>query len=138
MRSWYTCKPCERTKKAHINVVVYDSTWEASDAYVLDNTDKVEAWVKNDHLGFEIFYIYRGVVRKYRPDFLVRLKNGEMLVLETKGQMSEQDKVKQRYLDEWIQAVNAHGGFGQWCKAVTTEPGEINSFLEKTREATGA
>ena len=134
MRSWYTGKPCERTKKSHINVVVYDSTWEASDAYVLDNSDEVDAWVKNDHLGFEIFYIYRGVVRKYRPDFLVRLKSGEMLILETKGQMSEQDRVKQRYLDEWIQAVNAHGGFGQWCKAVTGEPGEISSVLEKTRD----
>jgi type III restriction enzyme len=131
MRSWYTGKPCERTKKSHINVVVYDSAWEASDAFVLDNSDEVEAWVKNDHLGFEIFYIYRGVVRKYRPDFLVRLKSGEMLVLETKGQMSEQDKVKQKYLDEWIQAVNAHGGFGTWKSDVAKGPGEIKDVLIK-------
>ena len=41
------------------------------------------AWVKNDHLGFEVLYIYRGVVHKYRPDFLIRLVSGEMLVLET-------------------------------------------------------
>ncbi len=131
MRTWYTGKPCERTKKSHINVVVYDSTWEASDAYALDNSDEVEAWVKNDHLGFEIFYIYRGVVRKYRPDFLVRLRSGEMLVLETKGQMSEQDKVKQKYLDEWIQAVNAHGGFGTWKSDVGKGPGEIKDVLIK-------
>ena len=26
MRTWYTGKPCERTKKSHINVCVYDST----------------------------------------------------------------------------------------------------------------
>ena len=85
MRTWYTGKPCERTKKSHINVCVYDSTWEASDAFVLDDSEHVAAWVKNDHLGFEVLYVYRGVVRKYRPDFLVRLANGEMLVLETKG-----------------------------------------------------
>jgi len=129
MRTWFTGKPCERTKKSHINVVVYDSTWEASDANVLDNSDEVKAWVKNDHLGFEVFYIYRGVVRKYRPDFLVKLANDEMLILETKGQETEQDKVKQRYLDEWIQAVNAHGGFGQWRSAVAREPGEIKDIL---------
>jgi type III restriction enzyme len=27
MRTWYTSKPCERTRKSHINVCVYDSTW---------------------------------------------------------------------------------------------------------------
>lgn len=129
MRTWYTGKPCERTRKSHINVCVYDSTWEDSDAFILDDSDAVAAWVKNDHLGFEILYVYRGVVRKYRPDFLVRLKNGEMLVLETKGEDPEQDKVKRRYLDEWTQAVNAHGGFGRWRAAVLKHPGEIRDVL---------
>ncbi len=129
MRTWYTGKPCERTRKSPINVCVYDSTWEASDAFALDESNAVSAWVKNDHLGFEILYVYRGVVRKYRPDFLIRLQNGEMLVLETKGQNTEQDKVKRRYLDEWCQAVNAHGGFGQWRPAVAASPGEIRDIL---------
>jgi len=129
MRTWYTGKPCERTHRSHINVCVYDSTWEASDAFALDNSDAVSAWVKNDHLGFEVFYIYRGVVRKYRPDFLVRLANGKFLVLETKGQNTEQDKVKRRYLEEWTRAVNAHGGFGQWRSAVARSPGEIYEIL---------
>ena len=35
-----------------------------------------------------------------------------MLILETKGQDTEQDRVKRRYLDEWVQAVNQQGGFG--------------------------
>ncbi|GAB4371085.1 MAG: DEAD/DEAH box helicase family protein [Calditrichia bacterium] len=135
MRTWYTGKPCERTRKSHINVCVYDSTWEASDAFVLDNSDEVAAWVKNDHLGFEILYVYRGVVRKYRPDFLVRLVNGVMLVLETKGQDTEQDRVKRRYLDEWTQAVNAHGGFGHWRWAVAKHPGEIRDVLLQGQEA---
>jgi type III restriction enzyme len=129
MRTWYTGKPCERTKKSHINFCVYDSTWEASDAFVLDNSDAVAAWVKNDHLGFEVLYLYRGVVRKYRPDFLVRLKNGDMLVLETKGQQSEQDRTKLTYLGEWTKAVTAHGGFGRWRYAVTGSPGELHDIL---------
>src|SRR5690606_32854341 len=135
MRTWYTGKPCERTRKSHINVCVYDSTWEASDAYVLDNSEHVAAWAKNDHLGFEILYVYRGVVRKYRPDFLARLANGDMLILETKGQETEQDRVKRRYLDEWVRAVNSHGGFGRWHWAVTRGPGEIKDVLQQLSTA---
>jgi len=131
MRTWYTGKPCERTRRSHINVCVYDSSWEAADAFHLDDSDRVAAWVKNDHLGFEVLYIYRGVVRKYRPDFLVRLASGAMLVLETKGQDTEQDQVKQRYLEEWVQAVNAHGGFGRWCWGVARQPGDIRDILAR-------
>ncbi|MCL6613238.1 MAG: DEAD/DEAH box helicase family protein [Firmicutes bacterium] len=129
MRTWYTGKPCHRTEKSHINFCVYDSTWEASDAYVLDHSPQVAAWVKNDHLGFEILYVYRGVVRKYRPDFLIRLVTGEMLVLETKGQDTEEDRVKREYLKEWVEAVNSHGGFGHWWWDVARQPGEIQDIL---------
>ncbi len=132
MRTWYTGKPCERTKKSHINVCVYDSAWEACDAFVLDDSEHVDAWAKNDHLGFEVLYVYRGVVRKYRPDFLVRPANGDMLILETKGQNTEQDKVKHRYLEEWTQAVTTHGGFGCWHCAVAKAPGEIRDILMHT------
>jgi type III restriction enzyme len=136
MRTWYTGKPCERTRRSHINVSVYDSTWEASDAFVLDDSDTVTAWAKNDHLGFEVLYVYRGVVRKYRPDFLVRLVSGETLVLETKGQDTEQDRVKRGYLAEWTQAVNAHGGLGSWSWAVAHHPGEIKDILLKHATST--
>ena len=129
MRTWYTGKPCERTKLSHINVCVFDSTWEASDAFVLDDSAAVAAWAKNDHLGFEILYVDGGVVRKYRPDFLVRLTSGDMLVLETKGRDTERDRTKRRYLDEWVHAVNAHGGFGRWHWAVAKNPGEIRDLL---------
>ena len=57
------------------------------------------------------------------------LKNGDVLVPETKGQDTEQDKVKRRYLEEWTQAVNSHGGFGQWRSAVADHPGEITDNL---------
>ena len=134
MRTWYTGKPCERTKKSHINVCVFDSTWEASDAFALDESDAVETWVKNDHLGFEVLYVYRGVVRKYRPDFLVRLASGDTLILETKGQDTEQDRVKRRYLDEWVQAVNTQGGFGHWRWATAYQLGQIKDILLAVRD----
>ncbi|KFD41254.1 hypothetical protein DK28_0210665 [Peptococcaceae bacterium SCADC1_2_3] len=46
-------------------------------------------------------------------------------------QATEQDKVKHRYLSEWSQAVNAHGGFMYWRCAVTKEPREIRDILIK-------
>jgi type III restriction enzyme len=129
MRPWYTGRPCERTQRSHINFCVYDSAWEASEAYQLDNHPAVTAWVRNDHLGFEIPYIYKGVRRKYRPDFLVRLTSGGMLVLEVKGRNTEEDRVKQEFLAEWVRAVNAHGGFWEWCWDVLHEPKDIVEIL---------
>jgi type III restriction enzyme len=57
MSTWYTGKPCERTLKSHVNFCVSESGWEASDAYELDHHPGVTAWVKNDHLGFDVLSI---------------------------------------------------------------------------------
>ncbi|NIS48561.1 MAG: type III restriction endonuclease subunit R, partial [candidate division Zixibacteria bacterium] len=131
MNPWWTGKPCEHTQKSHINMCVYDSTWEASEAYVLDNHPKVEAWAKNDHLGFVIYYIFRGVVYRYFPDFIIKLTNGEQLILETKGQDTQKDKTKREFLDEWVQVVNEQGGFGRWHWAVSKAPSEIYEILSQ-------
>ena len=131
MATWYTGKPCAHTARSHINACVYDSTWEASEAFELDNNSAIESWAKNDHLGFEVLYVHRGVVRKYRPDFLIRLKSGDMLVLETKGIDDDQNRTKRRFLGEWSRAVNQHGGFGRWTWAVSRDPGDIKDVLHK-------
>ncbi len=131
MRTWHTCKPCKPTERSHINYCVFDSTWEASDASILDTSTEVDAWVKNDHLGFEILYTYRGVIRKYRPDFLARLKSGNMLILETKGKETEQTRTKHKFLQEWVEAVNVHGGFGHWSCDMSRAPGELHEILKK-------
>ena len=131
MRTWYTGKPCEYSKRSHINHCVYDSTWEASEAFTLDHDANVYAWVKNDHLGFEILYVYKGVVKKYRPDFLVRLTSGRLLVLEVKGQDSQQNQSKRQFLGEWVAAVNEHGGFGSWASDVSRDPADLQGILAK-------
>ena len=131
MRTWFTGKPCAPATHSHINFCVFDSTWEASDAFVLDHASEVAAWVKNDHLGFEVFYVHGGVVRKYRPDFLIRLASGDMLVLETKGQDTDRDRTKRRFLAEWVEAVNTHGGFGRWSYDVSLNPGDIHGILAR-------
>jgi type III restriction enzyme len=131
MRTWYTGKPCEYTKKSNINFCVFDSTWEASEAFQLDRNENVKAWAKNDHLGFEILYTFKGVIKKYRPDFLILLKSGNFLVLETKGQDSQQDKTKRAFLDEWVKAINNKGGFGKWSWAVSYNPSDLPEILDK-------
>jgi type III restriction enzyme len=129
MRPWYTGKPNELTKRSHISHCVYDSTWEATEAFELERNAHVVAWAKNDHLGFEIMYVYNGVVKKYRPDFLIRLATGKMLVLEVKGQDSQQNKTKREFLGEWVRAVNTHGGFGTWARDVSHDPADIGAIL---------
>jgi type III restriction enzyme len=131
MLPWYTGKPCEHTMRSHINMCVFDSTWEASEAFELDRNPNVAAWVKNDHLGFEITYSYKGVIRKFRPDYLVRLARGKMLVLEVKGQDSQEQQTKREFLDEWIRAVNGDGGFSTWAADVSRHPADIHEILEK-------
>lgn len=134
MRPWRTGKPCKPAKRSHINHAVFDSTWEESEAFELDRNEVVSAWVKNDHLSFEIFYMYKGSVKKYRPDFLIRLKSGNMLVLEVKGLQTEKDDAKHDYMREWIKAVNEHGGFGRWAFEVSTHPSDIKDILAKMKE----
>jgi type III restriction enzyme len=129
MLPWYTGRPWEYTKKSHINRCVFDSTWEASESSVLDRDERVEAWVKSDHLGFEIVYVFDGQVKKYQPDYLVRLTDGTMLVLEVKGRESPKDQSKRRFMDEWIHAVNDHGGFGRWVYAVSRDPSDLKDIL---------
>lgn len=125
VRTWYTSKPCEWTEKSHINHCVYDSSWEANEAYSLDKSELVDSFVKNDHLGFVILYNYNGIIRKYYPDFIIRLKNGHYLILETKGQDNQQNQVKREFLDEWVNAVNEHGGFGKWHWEVSFHPSDV-------------
>lgn len=131
MAPWYTSKPCEFTQKSHINFCVMDSAWESSEAFAIDQHPAVDAWVKNDHLGFEVFYVFRGVVRKYRPDFLIRLASGEHLILETKGKDTDQDKTKRRFLDEWVRAVDEHGGFGKWRWDVSLDPADVADVIAR-------
>ena len=134
MATWYTGKPCEHTARSHINQCVFDSAWEATEAYALDHSELVGAWVKNDHLGFEVFYVHAGVVRKYWPDYLIRLANGAMLVLEVKGRERGEDRIKRQHMEEWCKAVSDHGGFGRWECAVSWRPSDIHDILaEKAR-----
>ncbi len=131
MRSWYTTKPCQPAQKSQISHVVADSAWEAHTANVLEQSEQVLAYAKNDHLGFQVHYLWNGARRRFVPDFLVRLANGKTLILEIKGEDSPQNKAKRQALDAWVKGVNAKGGFGAWCWDVAFEMATIQDIVDR-------
>ena len=73
--------------------------------------------------------MYRGVVRKYRPDFLVRFRSGLTLILEIKGRYTDHAKEKNAALQTWVRAVNQDTRFGQWASTVCTDPTTLPTTL---------
>ncbi|MDE2731537.1 MAG: hypothetical protein OXI38_09100 [Bacteroidota bacterium] len=131
MRTWYTRRRYGKPKKCHINYCVYDSELERREAVFLDRSDSVEAWVKNDHLDFEITYRFQGIVRKYRPDFIVRLTSGDHLILEVKGDKRDDDDAKWGAMREWTEAVTGDGQYGCWHFGVSRQAGDILDCIAK-------
>jgi type III restriction enzyme len=128
-----TVRECYGTAKSHVSHVVTDSRWEHSVAYQLERNPHVFAYVKNDHLDFEIPYEFEGVTHGYRPDYIVRYKLKDEkevnIILEVKGYESEQDRAKQTAAKRWIDAVNHHGGFGAWKLFVCRDPHRLDNIL---------
>jgi hypothetical protein len=72
---------------------------------MLDEADDVASWLWNDQggVGFRIQYSFEGRTPYYYPDFLVRLTDGSLYIVESKGSIRERDRAKQaraeRYAD---------------------------------------
>ena len=131
MMTWYTSKPCYITQKSHISHCVYDSAWESTESYILEKNPHVKAWAKNDHLGFEVLYTFDGVVRKYLPDYLIKLDNGKTLILEVKGQETRRDIEKRKALKEWVSTINNTEEFEKWCNDVSYSIADLDGIIQK-------
>ena len=69
--------PTEKSEVSHVTLDGKDgNTWEQLLASELELNRNVKSYVKNDHLGFTIPYVYKGRSHSYIPDFLVRLEPG--------------------------------------------------------------
>ena len=95
--------------------------WELAHARELDRNSHVEAWAKNDHLGFEVKYIHNGSLYSYTPDFIVWLSDKSHLILEVKGVKKPKDESKWEYMKLWIKAVNQDEENGLWRFAVSQD-----------------
>lgn len=131
MRTWYTTKGNQATKRSQISHVVGDSSWEIYAANIFDSNPLVEAWAKNDHLGFQVYYLWGGSRRRFVPDFIVHTTKGKTLVLEIKGEDSPQNVAKRDALKQWTDAVNEKGGFGVWCWDVAFQPAQVQDILAR-------
>jgi len=112
----------------HINYAVLDSNWEGEFCRVAESHGKVLAYVKNHNLGFEVPYRFNSEMKRYRPDFIVLIDDGQgakdplHLVIETKGYRSEDAKVKKMTMDTyWVPGVNNLGTHGRWAFAELIE-----------------
>ncbi|MDZ4746048.1 MAG: DEAD/DEAH box helicase family protein [bacterium] len=129
MHTWFTSRTVRPTVKCQINYVVTDSAWESLVANGLEESPNVSSWVKNDHQNFHILYLWNGSRRKYQPDFICRMTNGETLVIEVKGQPNDESRTKKAALETWIAAVNADGRFGVWRSVELDELAMIQDVL---------
>jgi type III restriction enzyme len=125
--TWYTSKKTQPVNKSQISHIVVDSGWEGSLAFELERNRirDLVSWVKNDHLGFEIFYLWQGQTHTYYPDYIVKFKDNRHIILEVKGQTKEQDKAKWQAAKEWVEAVNENGNFGKWEFRVLDDPKNV-------------
>jgi len=119
-------------RRCHINWVVCDSDWEAEFCRVVESHPKVRAYVKNHGLGLEVPYRSGSESRRYRPDFVVLLDDGNgdddplHVVVEIKGYRGEDAKEKKATMDTyWVPGVNNLRAYGRWAFAEFTEVYEI-------------
>ncbi len=134
---WETLGP---PPKCQLNWVILDSDWEAEFCRVAEAHPKVLAYVKNHNLGLEVPYRYGSENRRYRPDFIVQVDDGNAdplnLIVEIKGYRGEDAKEKKSTMDTyWVPGVNHLGNHGRWAFAEFTDVFQIQDDFAKKVEA---
>lgn len=128
---FHTGKEISPVQKCHLNAGVFDTTvFEQQAAFIFDTTERVSRWVKNERLGFVVPYRRDGVFRRYFPDFLVVLQDGERLIIETKGRESPDVEIKSAAARRWCTAVNNDGRFGTWEYHLVWDTNELVGVLK--------
>jgi len=125
--------------RCHLNWVILDSDWEAEFCRVAESHPRVKSYVKNHNLGLEVPYRYGSTMRQYRPDFIVRIDDGQgendllNLIVEIKGYRREDAKEKKATMDTyWVPGVNNLGTYGRWAFAEFTDVFRIeHDFAQK-------
>ena len=95
-------------QKSVFNRVTGDSHFELEFAAFLENCPDVVSYAKNYFaLHFKLDYINAdGDISNYFPDFLVKLTDGRVIVVETKGREDLDVPLKMQRLSQWCEDVN--------------------------------
>ena len=124
-------------RKCHVNWVVCDSDWESEFCRVAEAHPRVRAYVKNQGLGFDVPYLMGSTPRRYVPDFIVQVDDGQQdgplnLIVEIKGYRGEDAKEKANTMRAyWVPGVNNLAKYGRWEFAEFTEVFEIEAEFGK-------
>ena len=96
-------------KKSVFNRVIGDSHFELQFASFLEDCSDVVSYAKNYlAVRFKLDYVNaEGDISNYYPDFLVKLTDGRVVVVETKGQEDLDVPLKMQRLRQWCEDVNA-------------------------------
>jgi len=135
--NFYTGKPLHDVSKCHLNAAVFDSDWERESAELLGTNSCVDSWVKNDRLGLVVPYRKEGVAKKYLPDFVVSLVNGEKLLVEIKGQIGDA-YLKKAAAERWCNSVTNDGRFGKWTYHLCFGVEELRQVLASIEDCTNS
>ena len=100
---------CIIPRKSIFNRIIGDSTLELAFADFLENCTDVESYTKNYFaVGFKIDYVNTdGNISNYYPDFIVKLKDGRVFVVETKGLRDLDVPLKKKRLQQWCKDINS-------------------------------
>ena len=137
--NFYTSKSTYETdpRRSHLNYTILDSDWEAEFCRVVEKHPLVRSYVKNQSMGFEVPYRSGSEMRRYIPDFIVRIDDGHgendllNLVAEVKGYRREDAKEKKTAMETyWIPGVNTLGTYGRWAFAEFREVFQIREELD--------
>ena len=95
-------------KKSVFNRIIGDSPLELRFARFLEDCDDVVSYAKNYlAVHFRLDYVNAdGDISNYYPDFLVKLSNNRMVIVETKGLEDLDVPLKMRRLRQWCEDIN--------------------------------
>ena len=131
-------------RRCHVNWVILDSDWEGEFCRIVESHPRVKAYVKNHSLGLEVPYRFGSESRKYIPDFIVLVDDGQedplQLIVEIKGYRGEDAKEKKSTMDTyWIPGVNNLKSHGRWAFAELTGiyrmESDFNAKIQKEIDA---
>jgi type III restriction enzyme len=95
-------------KKSVFNKIIGDGNFELLFARFLEDCDDVVSFAKNYlAVHFKLDYVNAdGDISNYYPDFLVKVSEKEVYVVETKGQEDLDVPLKMRRLGQWCEDIN--------------------------------
>ena len=131
----YTSRPVVPLTKSHLNYAPILSDWERQAIDILEESDAVKSYTPNMRkLGFQIHYDYQDSICHYEPDFVLKLANDTMLILEIKGkagELHEPDRVnaKSQAAKKWVKAVNNAKRYGTWEFQICREIPSLSARL---------